>query len=102
MPAVIDTGEVNITVCHPDAVSPVNVADASRLPLIVRFTVEVNFNPNSTAPPAPASITVGAVLLLQIKHGHVGAGGGAANRLWGTKDNKIAARIERRNTCLAP
>lgn len=59
------------------------------------FTLEANFTPTSTAPPPPASTTVGTVLLLQIEHGHEGD---CAEAL-GTKDRKITARMGRR-TCL--
>ena len=35
VPAVTETGLANLTVCHPDAVSLVNVAVARRVPSVV-------------------------------------------------------------------
>ena len=78
--AVIATGEAKLTCCQPEAVSPLNVADASSVPLAlhrlpmwvpcswlpcgsdsgdVAGTSEVNFTPSSTEEPSPESIVAG-------------------------------------------
>jgi hypothetical protein len=78
---VIDTGLEKITVCHPDAVSPVNVADArscpaadhklpicapvfaaalsNRSPVTCPLVDAVNFTPSSTELLSPESSSVG-------------------------------------------